>query len=103
MQFIRRDIRGRFFAVAVGLGAAAPTTVEAQQQAQPRKRPVIINDRSVYRPPPLPRDRNYVGPGAGRLAAHATHPAGGAARPATHSLAGFLAGKADACRNLTMS
>lgn len=66
MQFIHAIFHAIFaagvFAVAVS-GAAAPTTVEAQQQAQPRsKRPVIINDRSIYRPPPLPRDRNYVGP-----------------------------------------
>jgi len=61
MQFIHAIFAAGVFAVAV-VGTAAPTTVEAQQQAQPRKRPVIINDRSIYRPPPLPRDRNYVGP-----------------------------------------
>jgi hypothetical protein len=62
MQLIRTIFAASIFAIAA-IGAVAPTIAEAQQQAQPRKRPVIINDPSVYRPPPLPRDRTYVGPG----------------------------------------
>ena len=58
MPFIRTLLAALIF---VGSGVFA--SVEAQQQTKPRKRPVIINDPSVYRPPPLPRDRNYVGPG----------------------------------------
>ena len=61
MQFTREILAASISALVV-VGAAACTTAEAQQQTQPRKRPVIINDPSVYRPPPLPRDRNYVGP-----------------------------------------
>ena len=57
MPFIRTLLAALIF---VGSGVFA--SVEAQQ-TKPRKRPVIINDPSVYRPPPLPRDRNYVGPG----------------------------------------
>jgi hypothetical protein len=59
MPFVRIILAAVVFA-----GSAAFASVEAQQQqTNPRKRPVIINDPSVYRPPPLPRDRNYVGPG----------------------------------------
>jgi hypothetical protein len=59
MQFIRAIL-----ATAIFVGSGVFASVEAQQQqTTPRKRPVIINDPSLYRPPPLPRDRNYVGPG----------------------------------------
>lgn len=50
--------------IAVLAAFAAPAPAYAQQQQpQPQKRPVIINDPSVYRPPPQPHDRTYVGPG----------------------------------------
>ena len=55
MPFVRT-----LLAAVILVGSGVFASVEAQQ---PRKRPVIINDPSVYRPPPLPRDRNYVGPG----------------------------------------
>lgn len=56
MPFIRT-----LLAAVVFVGPGVFASAEAQQP--PRKRPVIINDPSIYRPPPLPRDRNYVGPG----------------------------------------
>jgi len=59
MQLIRIALA---FAVFAAFGAAAPANAE-QKQTQARKRPVIINDPSVYRPPPPPHDRTYVGPG----------------------------------------
>lgn len=34
-----------------------------QKKAKPSDRPIIINDRSIFRPPPQPHDRTYVGPG----------------------------------------
>jgi hypothetical protein len=59
MQVIRMLLA---LAVLAGSGVSAPVSGQ-QQQAKPPKRPIIINDRSIYRPPPLPPERTYVGPG----------------------------------------
>lgn len=59
MQLVRIALAMAVFA-AYG---AANTTSAQQNQTQTRKRPVIINDPSVYRPRPPPHDRTYVGPG----------------------------------------
>ena len=52
--------------VLVLLGVAwAVVPAQAQQQNKPpaKKPPVVINDPSLYRPPPQPHERTYVGPG----------------------------------------
>ncbi len=59
MQLIRIALA---IAVFAACGAAVPANAQ-QKPAQPPKRPVIINDPSVYRPPPSPHERTYVGPG----------------------------------------
>jgi hypothetical protein len=61
MQLIRTAV-----ALAILAACGAFTSATAQQHKpgdQPPKRPIIINDPSASRPPPLPHERNYVGPG----------------------------------------
>ncbi len=57
MQLVRVALA---IAVLAAYGAAVPASA---QQKQTHKRPVVINDPSVYRPRPPPHDRTYVGPG----------------------------------------
>ena len=60
MQLIRIALA---IAVLAAYGAAAPADAQQKQTQTRNKRPVIINDPSVYRPRPPPHDRTYVGPG----------------------------------------
>jgi hypothetical protein len=62
MQPIRTALA---LATLVACGAFASANAQQQNKPgnEPSKRPIIINDPSASRPPPQPRERNYVGPG----------------------------------------
>ncbi len=50
-------------AMLAAWGTTAPASAQ-QNQAKPKERPpVILRDRSIYYPPPVPHERTYVGPG----------------------------------------
>jgi hypothetical protein len=48
---------------AVSLPAGQAAAHDKEAAARNRRPPVIIRDRSLGRPPPLPHERTYVGPG----------------------------------------
>jgi len=50
-------------AIAGILWAVIPAAAQQPpQKPSPQRPPVIINDPSLYRAPPPPHERNYVGP-----------------------------------------
>ncbi|MBX9588367.1 MAG: hypothetical protein K2X43_03620 [Hyphomonadaceae bacterium] len=66
VNFLAQDAMGlvrTVLAIAVGVFAMWGGVAEAQKQSKPPKRPIIINDRSIFQPPPPPHERTYMGPG----------------------------------------
>jgi hypothetical protein len=60
MQSIRTGIAIALLTSSVAVATAAAQTKSPPPQAAPR---VIILDPNASRPPPVPHDRTYVGPG----------------------------------------
>src|SRR5262245_46658042 len=61
MQLVRIALA---IAVLTAPGLVAAQQRQPQTKAPPRP-PVIIQDRSIFGPPPVPHERNYYGPGPG--------------------------------------
>lgn len=50
-------------AILAALSAGQAAAQEKEARAKNRRPPIIYNDPSLYRAPPPPHDRTYVGPG----------------------------------------